>query len=1473
VPVFRRFGAAQVLAAASGAIPGLAKDAHRAVFHYVPREGYLYVRSRAISSRTNDNWDCFPAEEIAKSYQTFIGRPVFVNHVNEDHRHARGVVIDAALHRDRNPDGSPDTWCECLMEIDAIRFPKLAQAILNGDIDRTSMGTDVAISTCSFCGNKATTPLEYCAHIPGKKGKRIRRRNPDGRFEDVLVFEICSGLSFFENSLLVEPPADPTAYFLDRPVLGPGLEHLQQKVASLEAVLSERPATNLASLATPRHARPRLTTPSHASTLPLQYTASNGINPYHRQGDDDPWFQGNDKPKTPEQIAADKAKGREMGERLWEGFHQVMDPGSTPESRKSTRNIGVMNDLQGLGYQPHHIKFDPDDDDHPYAHIEGPRGWYAIDHSGPHLEIRHQATGDESHDLIDLQHYDRETRNQHRMPGYGPAEAEQDLHHWVNGDPEETGGYAAHLEQHDPRIRRWQQRHRAGMERRMFAEHPSGYRAEWTGGNRYHIYEGDQPVDSPPLPGYSDAMSSSEAAANRDRFGQHHLERGLHKWVRDNGAEYMSFNHPEIEPMSYADRARMRDLDRRQGASKAEAPPMNTLPDLPVARRRTTKMSEEEFDAHLANVRSVYRSHGENNEHPDGQPMFYKAPSKKITETLPRTEQVQHAAQHGYIQGQAKRWSAANPLSAEKFVTSWNGLSRAQKAHAKVWYAKEHDTLASETKHINRARTEQGFHPIHPLTLNAINTISSAGTEYHQQKATAHAIAVSDDPYGKDYAGGGYHLNGAARGQIRRLLDGAEPTEVIRSNKFSDFHRHIANSGDQGEKRYVMDRQTYAAGSGNMPDYAWYHHISSQLGNKGGYEAAQSVARTAHDMIGKQDRRKYRSDHLQAGWWYAGQQRQAADENETRRTVTTRLRSKQGLAATNKSKLHDLLSHHHGRKTADAIVGALPTSSLTSAAMVQALAYNETKAPQDVDTLRDERCAICGNDTAFDGRECLVCGYLAPPKALGDPDVDKARHLDELKRSVDDALLDVDPSRKGADFEAGDTEDVQAQVAGEGGPSTLGCPVCGMEYESGAPTTEGGQPEGPAEGDVCPNCNKGLLEATGQGEEEEPEPGEEEQPPEGSPEEGPLDTSPIPSRTTVTPEEVPEDEEEDEEEPEEEDEEEEQAQTPPAKRPVPKKSAAAKYRASVKEFDMQHALAALAELQELVEHQQRENLKLQRRLSVKDSQIQRLTAGLQAIAMHLGPDVDTLVRTAMVRKHADEQNPAQPVIEPRPEPPSQSTPDALEPEAFADVNAPGMVPGVNQDVAADAVTTAYTPGQDLPSPAVKQLVDVTRPIDGTQGPRPLRETKTEVDVRAGNTMNSQVAFPLGGPFGQAQRTGSLDGGEDTQLRFMAALRLARLQIAAGYADGEEDLALAQKIANSTDIAAINAEIGTLNKVAKAAAKRQGQPPPRRAVPRSAGQARTVPSLAGQAPLRREAAQRDDDLDLSLVLLGDALSGE
>lgn len=282
------------------------------------------------------------------------------------------------------------------------------------------------------------------------------------------------------------------------------------------------------------------------------------------------------------------------------------------------------------------------------------------------------------------------------------------------------------------------------------------------------------------------------------------------------------------------------------------------------------------------------------------------------------------------------------------------------------------------------------------------------------------------------------------------------------------------------------------------------------------------------------------------------------------------------------------------------------------------------------------------------------------------------------------------------------------------------------------------------------------------------------------------------------------------------------------------------------------ALAALAEQQqqirrqaELIEQQNRALVAqqqhigtLQRVASYQRDQLVRLGRGLQAIAQAAG--IEQHVRTAMLRKRADEQNPTQPVPEPPAEPPYVTTQEAETPEAFADVNAPGLVPGSTNDVAADLTSTPYTPGQDVPAPAVNELVDVTRPVDGTQGPRPLDEVRTLTDVRVGDPMNPQTAFPLRGDFATPPRLGAKEAASN---RTMAALRLARLRIVTGTAQGDNDFSVATEIEKDASLTteAIEREIHTLESVRTASAKQPERPGG--LVPKAAsGGQRAVPSL-------------------------------
>lgn len=223
--MFQKFAKADILEAkwSNEKLSGLQRFAsHQSEPDEIADNGFLYVRVRAISSRVNSNYDGWPSEELQKSYSSFMHRPVFVDHHNDDPKRTRGVVVDAKIHVDDEhkisavdpyyktaaANHKPPTWVELLLEIDAQTFPKLAQAIIDGDIDSVSMGANVAQTTCNICGNKAKTASDFCKHVQHKGSYFDTWEN--GQRVAKIAYEDCEDFDFFEISAVFQP-ADETA--------------------------------------------------------------------------------------------------------------------------------------------------------------------------------------------------------------------------------------------------------------------------------------------------------------------------------------------------------------------------------------------------------------------------------------------------------------------------------------------------------------------------------------------------------------------------------------------------------------------------------------------------------------------------------------------------------------------------------------------------------------------------------------------------------------------------------------------------------------------------------------------------------------------------------------------------------------------------------------------------------------------------------------------------------------------------------------------------------------------------------------------------------------------------------------------------------------------------------------------------------------------------------------------------------------
>lgn len=269
--------------------------------------------------------------------------------------------------------------------------------------------------------------------------------------------------------------------------------------------------------------------------------------------------------------------------------------------------------------------------------------------------------------------------------------------------------------------------------------------------------------------------------------------------------------------------------------------------------------------------------------------------------------------------------------------------------------------------------------------------------------------------------------------------------------------------------------------------------------------------------------------------------------------------------------------------------------------------------------------------------------------------------------------------------------------------------------------------------------------------------------------------------------------------------------------------------------------------------------------SVIDDQRRQIAIQGQQIALiaRLAGVTDQV--NAIGSKTADIANPAQPIPDPGEQAPSETTEQASTPETNDDVRSPGQTGNSTQGVPAASTDTALTPGGTLPAEPYGNLVDVTAPVSGTNtGEVGGDQTKIETDVRAGNPMVPDVAFPWTISDNQSNNnppsSGEMAGGGSPS-RTHACLRLARLKVQAGIAKGD-DITLAATLEADTRLtdALINHEIGVLTGVMRTAAKAPSEGAAPRTV-RSA--ARVAPSLASQSTATTPARQDVADSDIFL----------
>ncbi|AWY08419.1 head maturation protease [Erwinia phage vB_EamM_Alexandra] len=160
-----------------------------------------------ITELPNTNGDAFSLEEWLTfnpdqgrlAYQTFVGKPTFIEHNNKDYRQAMGMIFDSNLSKLQNFRGN-HARLTLLLAFDRTRCQERCDRILSGELNTYSKGTTYKAYKCSICGQLVTPRhRNFCSHTAFNKPTYLDGRT--GR----LVYRDCKMLTGFECSSVDDP--------------------------------------------------------------------------------------------------------------------------------------------------------------------------------------------------------------------------------------------------------------------------------------------------------------------------------------------------------------------------------------------------------------------------------------------------------------------------------------------------------------------------------------------------------------------------------------------------------------------------------------------------------------------------------------------------------------------------------------------------------------------------------------------------------------------------------------------------------------------------------------------------------------------------------------------------------------------------------------------------------------------------------------------------------------------------------------------------------------------------------------------------------------------------------------------------------------------------------------------------------------------------------------------------------------------
>lgn len=213
--------------------------------------------------------------------------------------------------------------------------------------------------------------------------------------------------------------------------------------------------------------------------------------------------------------------------------------------------------------------------------------------------------------------------------------------------------------------------------------------------------------------------------------------------------------------------------------------------------------------------------------------------------------------------------------------------------------------------------------------------------------------------------------------------------------------------------------------------------------------------------------------------------------------------------------------------------------------------------------------------------------------------------------------------------------------------------------------------------------------------------------------------------------------------------------------------------------------------------------------------------------------------------------------------PATTTEQARTPDATDDPTSKGAAPAAaNTEVTPAATTDVTTDAVALPvTSPLDNLQDVTAPVSGTDAVDPSAVFNGDISIGTGSN-DSMSETPSGWTGTPGSTNRSTASQQDNEIeRFTASMRLARLQIALGQAQGEDLTVAATITASDWPLSQINAVAQSLAPIVAQAAQRQPTTAQRRLVPQAApGSAGITPSFQQQpdGPTQVVGSRGDDE---------------